>query len=294
MKVWIQAIRPFAFTATIIPVTAGGALAYYQDVPAKWLLFPIAMISALLYHAATNLINEYFDFKKGVDRDDTYGSSRVLVDDLLSPRKVLAVGIAMFLAGAFLGLFLVVIRGWVLLGFGIVGLAGGYAYSGYPFGCKYKALGDIMVFILMGPLMVAGSYFVLTGEIELSSIFVSIPIGILTTLILHANNTRDIATDERANISTFASLIGLRASKIWYCILLPAAYLSIVIMFLSDILPVLSLIVFLSFPFAVKNVLVMLKVNFNNLKKITSLDENTAQLHLVFGLLLIISLFISG
>jgi len=151
-----------------------------------------------------------------------------------------------------------------------------------------------MVFILMGPLMVVGSYFVLTGQIESSSIFVSIPIGILTTLILHANNTRDIPTDERANVSTFASLIGLRAAKIWYCILLSAAYLSIVIIFLSGILPALSLIVFLSFPFAVKNVLVMLKVNSNNLKKIASLDENTAQLHLIFGLLLIISLFISG
>lgn len=294
MKVWIQAIRPFAFTATIIPVTVGAALAYYQNKPVQWMLFPIAMISALLYHAATNLVNEYFDFKKGVDRDDTYGSSRVLVDKLLSPKQVLAVGMVLFFIGTGLGLVLVFFRGWVLLLFGIAGFAGGYAYSGYPFGCKYKALGDIMVFILMGPLMVVGSFFVLTGQIGLSSFLVSIPIGILTTLILHANNTRDITTDERANISTFASLIGLRASKIWYCILLSVAYLSIVIMILFDVLPFLSLIVFLSSPFAVKDVFVMLKVNPNNLKKITSLDEKTARLHLVFGLLLVTSLFISG
>jgi len=250
------------------------------------------MVSALLYHAGTNLVNEYFDFKKGVDRDDTYGSSRVLVDKLLSPKSVLTVGIAMFLIGAGLGIVLIIVRGWILLLFGIAGFAGGYAYSGYPFGCKYKALGDVMVFILMGPLMVTGSYFVLTGHIELSSILVSIPIGILTTLILHANNTRDIATDTRAKVSTFASLIGLRAAKIWYCALLSATYLSILILFLSDVLPVWSLIVFLSFPFALKNVLVMLKVNSNNLKIITSMDENTAQLHLIFGLLLAASLFI--
>jgi len=292
MKIWIQAIRPFAFTATIIPVTVGAALAYYQKAPAQWMLLPVAMVSALLYHAGTNLVNEYFDFKKGVDRDDTYGSSRVLVDKLLSPKSVLTVGIAMFLIGAGLGIVLIIVRGWILLLFGIAGFAGGYAYSGYPFGCKYKALGDVMVFILMGPLMVTGSYFVLTGQIELSSILVSIPIGILTTLILHANNTRDIATDTRAKVSTFASLIGLRAAKIWYCALLSATYLSILILFLSDVLPVWSLIVFLSFPFALKNVLVMLKVNSNNLKIITSMDENTAQLHLIFGLLLAASLFI--
>ena len=93
-----------------------------------------------------------------MDRPHTYGSSRVLVEGLLTPKEVLTGGIVLFAAGFALGLTMVFFRGAPVFWLGVVGLLGGYFYTGNPVGYKYIALGDFLVFTLMGPLMVIGSY----------------------------------------------------------------------------------------------------------------------------------------
>ena len=106
-----------------------------------------------------NVINDYFDYARGVDGDDPYGgSSGVLTKGLLRPPAVFAYGIGLFGAGVLLGLVLVYYRGLPMLLIGAVGLLGGYLYTGGPKGYKYLALGDVLVFVLMGPLAVVGSY----------------------------------------------------------------------------------------------------------------------------------------
>jgi 1,4-dihydroxy-2-naphthoate octaprenyltransferase len=294
LSIWAQAVRAFSFTASLVPVLVGGMLALNYDGEVAWGLFPLVIICSVMYQAATNLISEYFDYKKGVDQDYTFGSSRVIVDGLLSPRQVLTGGWIIFLVSVALGLILVAFRGLPILILGIIGLAGGYFYSGRPVGFKYFALGDILVFILMGPLMVIGSYFTLTGDYNSTVLLVSLPVGCLVSAILHANNTRDIVHDAAAGARTFANLLGHSGAKIEYLILVLGAYLIVLLLVLSKTIPIWSLFVFLSIPIALKNIKTILSSQPGQPQAIAMIDLQTAQLHFLFGILLSLSLVISA
>ncbi|MBU1124963.1 MAG: 1,4-dihydroxy-2-naphthoate octaprenyltransferase [Candidatus Omnitrophica bacterium] len=293
VKIWLQLVRAQFFTASIIPVLIGGLYAALYYTPILWGLFLITLLCALFFHAGTNIVSEYFDYHAGVDKPHTYGSSRVLVEGLLPARKALWAGMLLFLIGFLLGLMLVRIRGLPILYLGILGLLGGYTYTGRPFGFKYKALGDVQVFIFMGVLLVAAPFFVLTGTYYLRVFLVSLPISLLVTAILHANNLRDIHHDKEANIKTLESTLGFKKARWGYFILLPAAYLAVGAMIAAKILPLQVILVSLSLPLAAKNMGLLAKNKSGNAQKIMTLDLMTAQLHLAFGSLFIIGLLLS-
>lgn len=292
LSIWIQTIRPFAFPASLIPVFIGGALAFADNKSASWFLFPLVLLCALLFHSGTNVVSEYFDFKKGLDKSYTFGSSRVLVDGLIAPREVLIGGYVLFGIGFLIGLVLVFMRGVPILTLGAIGLLGGIFYSAKPVGYKYLGLGDIMVFFLMGPLMVGGTYFVLTGALNPKVIYVSLPIALLVTAILNANNIRDIKHDRQAKIKTLEIILGYKTAKKEYFFLLIVAYLSVAVMIAAKVLSLWSMLIFLSLPGALKNMAIAKRSQEDELGEIASLDVKTAQLHFLFGLLLSISIIL--
>jgi 1,4-dihydroxy-2-naphthoate octaprenyltransferase len=150
-----------------------------------------------------------------------------------------------------------------------------------------------MVFLLMGPLMVWGSYFALTGAIDQRAVYVSLPIGFLVTAILNANNLRDIQRDRQARVKTLENVLGYRFAKGEYLSLLCAAYAGVGIMMAMKILSWPSALVFLSLPLALKNIRQALANREDTPGQIAFLDRATAQLHLAFGVLLFISLIIA-
>lgn len=289
-SIWMQAIRPFAFPASLVPILTGFALAIGQGDSPLWGLAPLVLICGLLYHTATNLISDYFDWIKGVDKDYTFGSSRVIVEGWLSPQQILKGGWIAFGVAVGLGFILIFYRGWPIFLLGLVGLLGGYLYTGKPLGFKYIALGDIGVFLLMGPLMALGSYYSITGKLALLPVYASLPIGLLTVAILHANNTRDIRHDTQAGVKTLASLIGHQASRFYYLGLVGAAFGLVITLVATRLLPLFSLIVLISLPMALKNISQMLKAQAERSEEIAMLDIRTAQHHLLFGILLILSI----
>lgn len=289
-SIWLQAFRPFSYTASIIPVFLGAALAFGKT-ETQWLLLPFVLAASLAIHAGTNLTNEYFDFLKGVDRPDTRGGSRVLPEGLLLPGAVLIAGLICFALTALLGLWFVWLRGWPILLLGLVGMAGGFFYTGFPFFLKYRGLGDPIVFVLMGPLMVIGSFYVLTGTYSHSVLRVSLPVGCLVAAILSANNLRDIEDDTKAGIQTTACLLGFRLAKLEYAALVLAAFGITAALILLNILPPLSLLVLLTVPLAVRNVRSVLTSR--DSQSIEALDRKTAALHLTFGILLILSIVLN-
>lgn len=294
IKVWIQACRVFSLTASVVPVLLGAGVVVYMGVPARWWLFFPILLASVTIHIGTNLVGEYFDFKKGVDRPDTCGGSRVLVENLLDPKHVFYTGMACFALSAAIGLVFIAIHGWPILLLGLVGIAGGFFYTATPVGYKYLGLGDLCVFILMGPLMVMGSFFVLTGTYHHSVLLISLPIGCLVAAILSANNLRDILHDTQAHISTTATLLGHRVARWEYSGLVTGAYVISIILVIIKVLPLWSLITMLTIPPAVKNIKTALKSDPESPDQIVGLDVETAKLHLPFGLLLIISLILGG
>ncbi len=293
LSIWVQAVRAFSFTASMVPVIVGAVLALYYEGAVRWDLLPDILICSILYHAATNLMSDYFDHRKGVDKDYTFGSSRVIQDGLLEPKNLLFGGWLLFGIATLLGLFLISVRGETMFWIGLVGFIGGYAYTGKPIAYKYKALGDVLVFVLMGPLMVTGSYFALTGDISQAVILISLPIGFLVTAILHANNHRDIIHDAEAGARTVAGLLGHTGSKFFYYFLILGAYSTVVYMVTDGTLSRWSFMVFLSLIPAFKLMRTISKNEPGDTKTIAIIDVKTAQLHLLFGVLLILSLLIS-
>lgn len=294
LRAWIQAARPFSFTASMTPVFLGAALVPYFQQSGRWELLPLIAIASLLMHAATNMVSEYFDYRKGVDRPDTHGGSRVLVDQLLSPKQVLVGGLLLFAISAAIGLVFIAIYGWPILLLGLVGIVGGFFYTATPVGYKYLGLGDVCVFMLMGPLMVIGSFYVLTGSWRTEVLLISLPVGFLVAGILSGNNLRDILHDTQAGINSTASVLGYRWARIEYSGLIVGAYLVTLGMIAFGVLPLWSLLTLLTIPPAVKNIKAAMKSNVENPEQIATLDVQTAQLHLPFGVLLMISVLLGA
>lgn len=295
ISLWMQAIRPFSFSASVTPIILSAmiVLAYYEGY-VYWFLLPAILLGGLFFHISTNLISEYFDYKKTVDRKDTFGSSRVVVDGLLAPREVLFGGLIALAVGFLIGLTLVYYHGLPILIMGLIGVIGVYFYTAGPISFKYIALGDLAVFVMFGPLLVIGSYYGLTGTYSANALLISIPIGFLVVAILHANNTRDILHDSQANIKTIAMLIGIKGSIIEYYLLVLGAYVFVAVLVILKILAPWALIVFLSLPPAISNLKSILRADVNKPEEIAMLDVKTAQHHMLFGLILSIGILLTA
>jgi len=182
------------------------------------------------------------------------------------------------------GVFLV----WLIL---IGGLLGAF-YTARPFEFKYHALGDLAVFISFGPAMVLGAYFVQAHHFSWKPVLYSIPIGLLVDAILHSNNLRDIVNDGAVKIKTVPILIGEKWAKIMYQALVFGAYLLTLLLVLASGLTAFALLVFVSLPMAIKAVSMVRHKESVPMKRFAMIDAATAQVHLAFGLLMVIGLVI--
>jgi 1,4-dihydroxy-2-naphthoate octaprenyltransferase len=290
---YYEIIRPFSFTASTVPVAAGGALAAI-DGRFSWPLFLAALFAALFLHIGTNVTNEVYDVRKGIDSITSPRASHALVKGRITERQAIAVALAAFTIAIGIGFWLIAERGWVVALLGVVGLIGGAGYTAPPLQYKFRALGLPLVFLLMGPLMVIGSYFVVTGGFDWSTVAVSIPVGLLVTAILHGNEWRDIGEDARAGIRTFSIRAGRRIAHVAYVSLVVAAYLALAMAVAAKALPPLSLLAMLSLPLLVRAVRASELGASGQQRAIAMIDLETAQLHAAFGLLLVLGLALAA
>ncbi|MBT8358230.1 MAG: 1,4-dihydroxy-2-naphthoate octaprenyltransferase [Desulfobacterales bacterium] len=287
---WFLASRPWSFSMTTISVSVGGALAAIYG-PFSWSLFLLTLVGTILLHAATNLINDYYDVKSGVDTPEVATAQyrpHPLVEGKLEARHVRTATYILYALSTLIGIFLVATRGWELLWIGLIGTFASLTYTAPPLKYKYSALGEISVFLMWGPLMVAGSFFVQRQEFSLNAFWISLPFGVLVALVLLANNIRDITHDNNKNILTLAIVLGQRKSILLYGTLVVLAYLGIILMSIFGPLYLWSLIVLASLPLALR-LLKQMKAHVPD-----DADARTAQLDTAFGVLLVISLVLAG
>jgi len=265
-------------------------LSRQDPITVNWWFGVLAIIGAVIFQATGNLISDYFDYKLKIDREDTHGSSRLLVEKVFRPATILYYGLSLLLAGILLGLFLLSKTGMPLLYIGIFGAFAAVFY--YQF--KYHALGDFLIFIVYGPLITLGTFYVMTSSLDWRIIALSLPLSCITVDILHANNTRDIAHDRRANIKTFAMLLGIKGSILEYKILIYAAYLSLFVLVSIGILHWITLSALVTLPIAISNCRIMEKASIDHPGNIIDLDVKTAQLQLTFSSIFSGLIFISA
>jgi 1,4-dihydroxy-2-naphthoate octaprenyltransferase len=296
---WAMAVRAYAYPASIVPVALGAAYSAYAhraDAAFRfsWGAFIVALIAGMLYHTACNLLNDYYDTKHGVDRPGTYGGSGVMLRGELSGREVLGVAYACLALGVLLGICLLLYMytaydlqaALTLLIIGVAGALGAVFYTTTPGSAKYSALGEPLVFLMMGPGMVLGSYIVLTGTVTWNAVWVSLPVACIVTAILHANDTRDIADDRASGIRTAAILLGPTRARVLLSALYFAPYVILLILAATRIAPWMTLLALTSFPLMWPLHRLFWTVREEKSEKLKGSVENTAKLHLAFGLLM--------
>ncbi|PIP21240.1 MAG: 1,4-dihydroxy-2-naphthoate octaprenyltransferase [Candidatus Omnitrophica bacterium CG23_combo_of_CG06-09_8_20_14_all_40_11] len=281
---------PF-FTATIIPVTLGSILAWYDTDKFMWPRFWLAMVGALLIHIGTNLANDYFDHLWGCDEKNPNptpfsGGSRVIQDGLIAPKKILYASLVSFILGSGIGLYLNYLCGSnIILILGIVGVFLGFFYTAKPFRIGYGSSGELAVGIGFGPLMVLGSYYVQAQTLSFKVFLISIPVGILIALVLFINEFPDYEADKTVGKRTLVVILGKKKAVILYHILLASVYLAITALMIFKFLPFISLIIFLSLPLALRAYITS-KKNFERIYELLPANSSTIGLHSIIGLLL--------
>jgi len=283
-RAWWLATRPFSFPASIVPVLVGtAAAAEFEFDP---LLFVLAFAGGLLIHAGTNLATDFFDFTHGVQPTETLGGGS-LRSGVLRASDVHKAAIATFALGSLCGFAIIAIigfeDGWPILACGVASVLAGYFYTAKPIMYGRRGLGEVMVFLFMGVLMVMASYYVQTREFTWHAFLASVPVGILVANILHANNLRDIENDRRRHKVTIATLIDRPAADVLLWALTLAAYASVALtVAVGEMTPWCLLVVF-----SVPAAFVMIRsLNATEARALNPLVRNSARLHMHFGLLL--------
>ncbi|MDR2906797.1 MAG: prenyltransferase [Bacteroidales bacterium] len=292
---WFKSTRPWSLPASTMPVVLSAAYLFYDQemewTIVHWWFLPFVLIAVICCHLGLNMISDFYDFKLGVDNENSLGYKSPLVKNEVDAEKWSAVALGILAVGALVGMILFAFSRWQLLWIGGIGVFAGYLYS-----CFFKkhAMGDLLIFVLFGLLIVQGTFYTLTSDLSLIAVFLAIPIGFITVCILHANNTRDIAYDSKVNFRSQAAVLGFRNAQWQYALLIFGAYLAVILMVVFTILPIWSLLVLFTLPIALANVRAMFKASKDNLEPIMFLDEATAKLQLAFTLSLSLGLFITA
>ncbi len=235
----------------------GSALAWY-DGSFRWMPALAALMVALLLQIASNVANDVFDFERGADTAERMGPLRVTQAGLLSPSQVKR-GLMVVLALAVVfGLYLAALRGWTVIWIGAAAILSAVAYTGGPYPLGYHGLGDIFVFIFFGLAAVAGTYYVQAGFVSSAAWWMAVPIGLIITAILVVNNLRDLESDRKAGKHTLAVRFGETGTKIEYVLCMGVAYLILPFFVMMKLIPLGGLLAWLSLPFALRTLRVVL------------------------------------
>lgn len=281
----VRLARVPTLAATVVPVFVGGAVALHGG-GFDLLSWVDILAVASLMQVATNTLNEYGDYVRSVDTAPTPGIAGVIVSGETKPRDVLAIAVGCYAVAFVLGMLLVLERGVGLLVLGLVAIGGGVAYSEGPRPVSFTPFGEVLVGVLMGPVEVASTTLAASGWVSWEGLLFSIPVALMVTSILLANNLRDIEKDRDAGRKTLAGLIGrTKGTALLLGLFLAAILWSFPAYFLSGSISV--FLVWLALPVAVST--------YRRLASGASWPVSvplTARMHVVVGLLLAVSVLL--
>lgn len=284
---WVIAVRPWSFPASAMPIIVTLAFLFYKGSEINWLYGLWTLIGMLLFHMTGNVWSDYFDFRKKVDADDTFGA-KTLTTGMFKPEEIKRLAIGLLIVSVACGLGLFAVTGLPLLW---IGLAGVLCTLLYPF-LKFNALGDLDILLAFAFLPTLGTSYAVTGAIEWSVLWIALPVGLITDGILHSNNTRDVLTDKRAGITTMAMGLGSKLSALLYGFEVIFPFIWIGVCSIAGIMPLTTLAIFLTLPVAIACAQTMKHSLTGGAGVIADLDVRTANLQLMFSVLLTLALVV--
>ncbi|MFD1066492.1 1,4-dihydroxy-2-naphthoate polyprenyltransferase [Oceanobacillus locisalsi] len=288
---WWRLMRPHTLTASFVPVFVGTMIAFNEGT-INWLLFLAMMIASLLIQAATNMFNEYYDFVRGLDNDQSVGIGGSIVRDGMHPERIRNIALIFYAISIGIGIYICIVSSWWIAIIGLFCMAIGYLYTGGPIPISYTPFGEIFSGVLMGSVIIGITYYIQTSAVTMEMIWISIPVTIFIGCINFANNIRDRDGDKRGGRKTIAVLLGRPNSINLLAFLFIAAFAITIILILIGILPVWSFLTLLSALPAI-GVIKGFKGKTQAIDMMPAM-KNTGKTNTIYGLLLGISLLISG
>jgi 1,4-dihydroxy-2-naphthoate octaprenyltransferase len=280
---------PF-LTATIIPVALGVVVAWASLGTFKPIYFALTLVGVMCLHLGSNIINDYFDFRSGCDAINTEalsplsGGSRVLLENLVKPRSAYFAALSFFGLAAIIGAILSVTSGLMVLLLGVIGVISGYFYVTQ---LAPRSIGELIVGLNFGPLVVLGSYYVQTQKLALEPVIASIPVGLLVLAILWINEIPDYAADKSVGKKTLVVRVGRKRAADLYSVIVFTAFAWIVAMVLLNQMPVFALIALAALPLAIKAISVARK-HYETSHQMIAANLSTIKMQLLLGILLIV------
>lgn len=225
VQLYWRALRPFSLPASVFPSLMGSLAAMVFHQHESGFSFSIvhaimALIGSVAIHATSNLLNDYFDWRSGLDRPENSGSMNPLVQGILTPIHIMLLAAVVGTIAVAIGAYFIAQCGMPILWIVAVGAISAWAYTAPPLALKYRGIGELQVMLSFGVLMTLGSYTVqawqvMTHQAELAVVMLSLPQALLIVAILHANNHRDRQGDNAGGALTLSLHLGTSARSVF-------------------------------------------------------------------------------
>lgn len=286
-QMWWKQMRPHTLTASFTPVFIGTALALpYGDIHIPLLI--VMLLAAVIIQAATNLFNEYYDYKRGLDTEKSVGIGGATVHYGVDPKVVLFLAIAFFAAAVPLGVYISMNSSWWVAVIGVCCMAAGYYYTGGPYPIAYTPFGELVAGTFMGIILILIAFYIQASTVTMTSLLVSVPIAILIGGILMANNIRDLRGDREHGRRTLAILLGHQKAVRFLAGMFIASYVWMIGLVALQLVSPWLLLVLVSIPKAIRATK-LFKGKTSAIQMMPAMKA-TAQTHTLYGLLLTIGL----
>ncbi len=255
LTIWWEGIRPGYLPLSLLPVVLGSIVAWTQSISLKTprgefhlIRFIVTLAAVLLLQIGAHLVNDYYDYLRGIDTGNSLGPGGLIQQGLIQPVRVLYAGAAALGFGTLLGIFVVISGGWLLFVFGLLGLLAAYLYSATSRALSLQTLGELVSFCIFGPMLTLAAYMVQTGHLDRIVFVCGISLGFLAAAFIHLNNMRDAESDAQAGKNTLASSLDLQVNRVLYLILVLGAYAPIIALGVPHHAPHLLLLVLWTLP----------------------------------------------
>tara|TARA_B100001094_G_scaffold42501_1_gene37245 strand:- start:1161 stop:2444 length:1284 start_codon:yes stop_codon:yes gene_type:complete len=297
---WVVIMRLPFLSATIMPILVGAAVAKFMGFSVDWSWLGLTILGGSLLHIGTNTSNDYFDHLSGTDNINynysnkgLNGGSRGIQMGLITPTGVRNLTIVVFTLSVLVGIPLIQKAGMQVLWLGLIGFLSGLFYTAPPFRfSSRKGLGELLIGLNFGPLMVAGSTLVQTGQLLPEAFLAGIPLGFLIAAVVYINEFPDHDSDKVTGKNTLIVVFGPEKARIGYVALVSGAFLSIVLLVLNGTFPSLILITLLASYFGITSIQTLYK--YYNDRLLEPANWSTIIMHSVTGLLLFAGLWLGN
>lgn len=288
-RIWWQLTRPHTLTAAFAPVFLGTMIALTYG-KLHFPLFIAMLVASVFIQMATNMFNEYYDFKRGLDTEQSIGIGGTIVRNGVKPKTVLNLAFMLYGISVLIGIYICMETSWMLAVVGILSMMVGYFYTGGPYPIAYTPFGELFSGVVMGMLLILIAFYIQTETVTTEAVLLSIPSMLLVAGIMLANNIRDLEGDKEGGRKTLAILVGRYNAITILMLFFIISYGWIIAMILFGHLTPWALLVFLSIKKPIGAITVFRK---NHIPiHVMPAMKNTAVTNTLFGLLLGIGILI--